>query len=191
MTPASIPMTPDALDALRRATGVEKVLPYDHGIVPQETGYWCGPAAAQIVLNSCGIFVDERRLAREIGTNQNGTDFVGLIERVLDRRVPQAQYTSVHVPNDPPTPAQRERLWRNLVRSIDAGFGVIMNWVAPPWNNPRGVKGSIPPATTAAPSTTTSPRWATTTPRARGRCGSRTPASAPSGTGAASTRSRP
>src|SRR6478735_1569218 len=42
----------------------------------------------------------------------------------------------------------------------------------------------------AAPSTTTSPRWDMTTPRARGRCGSPTPASGPSGTGAASIRSR-
>ena len=32
------------------------------------------------------------------------------------------------------------------VRSIDAGWGVIMNGVAPPWNYPRGVKGSISPA---------------------------------------------
>jgi lysozyme family protein len=146
MTTASIPMTLDALNALRRATGVEKVLPYDHRIVPQETGYWCGPASAQVVLNSRGIVVEERVLAREIGTDEGGTDFVGLIERVLDRRVPQARYTSVDMPNDPPSPAQRERLWRDLVRSIDAGWGVIMNWVAPPWNYPRGVKGSISPA---------------------------------------------
>ena len=58
----------DRADALRRATGVEKVLPYDHRIVPQETGYWCGPAATQVVLNSRGIFVEERVLAQEIGT---------------------------------------------------------------------------------------------------------------------------
>ena len=145
MTLASIPMTLDALDALPRATGVEKVLPYDHRIVPQEKGYWCGPASAQVVLN-CR---DRRRGARpraRIGTDQGGTDFVELSERVLDRRVPQARYTSVYMPNDPPSPAQRERLWRDLVRSIDAGWGVIMNWVAPPWNYPRGVKGSISPA---------------------------------------------
>jgi hypothetical protein len=29
----------------------EHVLPYDRSIVPQETGFWCGPAAAQVVLN--------------------------------------------------------------------------------------------------------------------------------------------
>ena len=191
MTTASIPMTLAALDALRRATGVEKVLPYDHRIVPQETGYWCGPSSAQVVLNSRGIVVEERVLAREIGTDEGGTDFVELSERVLDRRVPQARYTSVDMPNDPPSPAQRERLWRDLVRSIDAGWGVIMNWVAPPWNYARGVKGSISPAYHGGWVYHYVAAMATTTPRARGRCGSPTPASAASGTGAASTRSRP
>ncbi|ASR85629.1 lysin A [Mycobacterium phage Amgine] len=123
----------------------EKVLPYDRKIVPQETGYWCGPAATQIVLNTRGLIVDEPTLAREIGTTVRGTDYVGLIERVLDLRVPDARYTSVYIENDPPNAAQRETLWRNLKRSIDAGYGVVMNWVAPPSNYPRGVKGSVSP----------------------------------------------
>ncbi|AXQ53050.1 lysin A [Mycobacterium phage Rando14] len=123
----------------------EKVLPYDRSIVPQETGYWCGPAATQIVLNSRGLIVPEATLAREIGTTVRGTDYVGLIERILDMRVPDARYTSVYIENDPPRTEQREALWRNLKRSIDAGFGVVMNWVAPPSNYPRGVKGSVSP----------------------------------------------
>ncbi|ASR87198.1 lysin A [Mycobacterium phage LastHope] len=124
---------------------MEKVLPYDRSIVPQETGYWCGPAATQIVLNSRGLIVPEATLAREIGTTVRGTDYVGLIERILDLRVPDARYTSVYIENDPPTSAQRETLWHNLKRSIDAGYGVVMNWVAPPSNKPRGVKGSVSP----------------------------------------------
>ncbi|QFG08418.1 lysin A [Mycobacterium phage Efra2] len=124
---------------------MEKVLPYDRSIVPQETGYWCGPAATQVVLNSRGLIVPEATLAREIGTTVRGTDYVGLIERILDLRVPDARYTSVYIENDPPTADQRETLWRNLKRSIDAGYGVVMNWVAPPSNKPRGVKGSVSP----------------------------------------------
>lgn len=124
----------------------EKILPYDRAIVPQETGYWCGPASTQVVLNSRGIVNAERDLAREIGTTTNGTDYVGLIERVLDRVTPDAYYTSVYMTDDPPTPAQRNRLWANIVQSIDAGHGVVMNWVAPPSNYPRGVKGSPSPA---------------------------------------------
>lgn len=124
----------------------EKVLPYDRTIVVQETGHWCGPASTQIVLNSRGIHVAEADLAREIGTTTSGTDFVGLIERVLDLKVPDARYTSIDIPNDPPTPAERDRLWSNIVQSIDGGFGVVMNWVAPPSNYPRGVKDSISPS---------------------------------------------
>jgi Peptidase_C39 like family len=154
LTKASIPMTSDGLaqdaipitrDAVALATAGEMVLPYDHSIVPQETGYWCGPAATQVVLNSRGIYVAERDLARSIGTHTGGTDYVGLIEQDLDRRVPQAGYVSVYMPNDPPTSAQRERLWNDLVRGINAGWGMIMNWVAPPSNYPRGVKASISP----------------------------------------------
>lgn len=124
----------------------ERVLPYDRSIVPQETGWWCGPASTQVVLNSRGIRIAEAQLAQEIGTTWNGTDFVGLIERVLDVRVPGAQYASVSMPNDPPTRQQSDRLWSDLVASIDAGWGVIANIVAPPSNYPRGVKGSVSPA---------------------------------------------
>ncbi|AZV00500.1 lysin A [Mycobacterium phage ACFishhook] len=131
----------------------EKILPYDRSIVPQETGWWCGPAATQVVLNSRGIIVPEATLAAEIeaienpgrGDDRDGTDYVGLIERVLDRRVPEARYTSVYLTNDPPTQAQKDRLWEHIVRSINAGYGVVMNWVAPPSNKPRGVKGSVSP----------------------------------------------
>jgi hypothetical protein len=124
----------------------EHVLPYDRNVVPQETGYWCGPAATQVVLNSRSVFVSESDLARQIGTTTAGTDYVGLIERALDQRAPDGQYTSVYIESDPPTAAQKDRLWADLVRSINAGYGVVMNWVAPPSNYPRGVKGSSSPA---------------------------------------------
>ena len=90
LTKASIPMTSDGLaqdaipitrDAVALATAGEMVLPYDHSIVPQETGYWCGPAATQVVLNSRGIYVAERDLARSIGTHTGGTDYVGLMSK--------------------------------------------------------------------------------------------------------------
>ncbi|MFB7853824.1 C39 family peptidase [Rhodococcus qingshengii] len=124
----------------------QKLLPYDRGIVRQETGYWCGPASAQVVLNSRGINVAESTLAREMGTTTNGTDYIGLIERVLDQRVPNARYTSVQMPNDPPTLGQKDRLWRDILRSVNAGWGVIVNIVAPRSNYPRGVNGSISPS---------------------------------------------
>lgn len=131
----------------------EKVLPYDRAVVPQEYGWSCGPAATQVVLNSRGIIVSETSLLTQIeaienpgrGDDRDGTDYVGLIERVLDNIVPDARYTSVYLERDPATAAQKEALWANLKRSIDGGFGVVMNWVAPPSNKPRGVKGSVSP----------------------------------------------
>ena len=125
---------------------MEKILPYDRAIVAQEHYWDCGPASAQIILNGRSIIESEDALIRQIGTTTNGTDYVGLIERVLARRMPQAQYKSVYLERDPATPAQKEQLWRDVVRSIDAGFGVVMNFVAPPRNYPRGVKGSESPA---------------------------------------------
>lgn len=123
----------------------EKVLHYDASVVPQETGYWCGPATTQVVLNSLGLIVPESVLASEIGTTTNGTDYVGLIERVLDRRVPDAQYTSVYLEQDPPSQLQKDLLWERLTRSINAGYGVPTNWDSPVTNHPVAIKGSQSP----------------------------------------------
>jgi hypothetical protein len=123
----------------------ERVLDYDHGLVGQETGYNCGPASAQVTLSCRGIYVEEWVLAQECGTDQDGTDYVGLIENCLDPRLPEANYTSVDAPNDPPTDDQRARCWDGIRRSIDAGYAVVMNWVVPGSNRPQGVKGSSSP----------------------------------------------
>jgi hypothetical protein len=131
----------------------EKQLNYQRSIVPQQTGWWCGPAATQIVLNGRGIILDEAWIAGQIeqlenpgrGDDRDGTDYVGLIEQFLDRQVPEANYTSVFMPNDPPTRDQKEKLWRDLKRSIDAGWGVVANIVAPPNNLPASTKGSVRP----------------------------------------------
>lgn len=122
----------------------ERVLPYDRAIVPQETYYWCGPASTQVVLNSKGVHVTEAQLAREIGTHTGGTDYIGLISPVL-RRYSGVGYFDVQMPSDPPNESQVERLWRDIVGSINGGHGVIANIVAPVQNYPRGVKGSISP----------------------------------------------
>lgn len=124
----------------------EKVLTYDHSVVPQEEPWDCGPASTQVVLNGRGIVKSEADLISEIGTTVNGTNYVGLIENVLDQLVPAAEYTSVYLENDPPSADQVEALWKNIVASIDAGYGVVMNWEAPPSNYPVGVKGSVSPS---------------------------------------------
>jgi hypothetical protein len=123
----------------------EHVLEYDENIVPQETGYNCGPASAQVALSCRGIYEDESVLANECGTHTGGTDYVGLIENCLDPRLPDANYTSHDAPSDPPQQHQKDAFWDALRRSIDNGYAVVMNWVAPASNRPIGIKGSSTP----------------------------------------------
>ena len=125
---------------------VEKIRPYRRDAIPQATGWWCGPAATRIVLEARGIHIAEAELAREIGTHQGGTDHIGWItDRSLRHRVPEAGYEGVPMHQDPPTAAQEEALWDHIRRSINAGWGLVVNWVAPPGNHPRGIRGSASP----------------------------------------------
>ncbi|MGN0100774.1 MAG: C39 family peptidase [Dietzia sp.] len=126
----------------------EKVLDYPRDQVVQDTGWNCGPASVQTAIRAAGgPLILERDLARELGTHQGGTDWIGQFPAVLNRHIPGAQYRVVEMPNDPPTPAQRDRLWNDIVSSINAGHGVVVNIVAPPSNYPRAVAPStISPA---------------------------------------------
>lgn len=126
----------------------EKVLNYPRDQVVQDTGWNCGPASVQTAIRAAdGPFIPEGDLARELGTHQGGTDWIGQFPAVLNRRIPGAQYRVVDMPQDPPTAAQRDRLWNDIVASINAGHGVVINIVAPPSNYPRAVHPStISPA---------------------------------------------
>lgn len=122
---------------------MEKVLDYSRDLVAQETFYYCGPASSQTIIRSAtGNVVSENDLARQLGTTRNGTDWIGLFPAVLNRHLPGAEYRAVEMPNDPPTGEQRERLWRDITASINAGYGVVANIVAPPSNYPRAVAPS-------------------------------------------------
>ena len=128
----------------------EKVLDYPRDQVHQDTYYNCGPASVQTVLRAAtGEYVTEAVLGRELGTHTGGTDWIGQVTRVLNNRMPGGAFRTVEMPNDPPTPEQRERLWTDITGSINAGFGVVANIVAPPSNYPRAVAPStISPAYT-------------------------------------------
>lgn len=76
-------------------------------------------------------------MARVMGTTVNGTNHIGLVRDCLNRYLPGGKYATVQMPNDPPTAAQREKLWQHIKASVDAGFGVAANIVAPPSNYPR------------------------------------------------------
>lgn len=126
----------------------EKVLDYPRDQVHQDTFYNCGPASVQTVLRAAtGEYVTESVLGRELGTHTGGTDWIGQVARVLNARLPGGAFRTVEMPNDPPTQAQKDALWANITGSINAGFGVVANIVAPPSNYPRAVAPStISPA---------------------------------------------
>jgi putative chitinase len=122
----------------------EIVLDYPREIVKQTEFWSCGPGAAEIVLRGRGVNVSEQQLIRDIGTDQDGTDFVGLIEqRALNKHDPAGKWKSVYLPKDPPTQAQKEDFWRHVVQSIQGNRrGLVLNWVVPPWNRPKPVAPS-------------------------------------------------
>ena len=131
-----------ALGAALLPTGgkpvTEKRLEYPRDEVHQDTGWNCGPASAQTVIRAAKKeFIPESVLAAEMGTHRGGTDHIGQITRVLGKHLPAAEYRTVEMPNDPPSTAQREQMWEHIVSSIDAGYGVVINIVAPPNNYPR------------------------------------------------------
>ena len=112
-----------------------KVLNHDYQA--QTTGYWCGPAASRIALSTRITPPTQQALANELGTTTNGTDWIGQVTAALNNHL-GARYATVEMPNDPPTPAQRDRLWADVMLSIDAGHGMVANIVAPPSNHPPG-----------------------------------------------------
>jgi hypothetical protein len=120
----------------------EKVLDYHEAQCPQETYYWCGPASTEMVLSVQGIDATEQQLAAELGTHSGGTDSIAQFPPVLNSYIPVADYTFRNMGNDPPTALDKDDLWYAITSSIDAGYGVVANIIAPPGNYPVGVKGS-------------------------------------------------
>lgn len=122
---------------------VEKVLSYSRSAVgaydgvAQQRPWDCGPASAQIILQACGVLKDEQWLIDRIGTTTAGTNHAGLIAPVLNELLPGSGYKVVWLSTEPVSDAQVERLWKDIVRSIDAGRGVVLNFESPPWNRPR------------------------------------------------------
>ena len=104
----------------------------------QTTSYWCGPTATDIALSARTAPPGQAALASQLGTTTNGTDWIGKVTGVLDADLRAGWYTTREMPSDPPTQAQRDLLWRDLVRAVDDGFPLVANIVAPPGNHPPG-----------------------------------------------------
>ncbi|MDD2326621.1 MAG: C39 family peptidase [Alphaproteobacteria bacterium] len=120
----------------------EKTLEYSRNQITQDTFYNCGPAATQTVIQArTGEFIQEVDLGRELLTDQDGTDYIGQFPAVLNKHI-GGDYIHVDTPNYL-NDEQKEKFWNDIVGSIDAGYGVIVNIVAPPTNYPK----AVPPST--------------------------------------------
>jgi hypothetical protein len=104
----------------------------------QQTGYWCGPAATRIALSARISPPSQQQLANELPTTTNGTDWIGQVTRVLNNHLGTGWYETKEMPNDPPTQAQRDLLWRDVVLDIDNNYPIVANIVAPAGNHPPG-----------------------------------------------------
>jgi hypothetical protein len=110
----------------------------DHDYQVQETSYWCGPAATRVALSARITPPSQTALANQLPTTTNGTDYIGQVTTTLNSRLGGAYYKTTEMPNDPPTQAQRDRLWNDVVTSINADYPIVANIVAPPGNQPPG-----------------------------------------------------
>jgi hypothetical protein len=104
----------------------------------QQTGYWCGPAATRIALSARISPPSQQQLADELPTTTNGTDWIGQVTRVLNNHLGTGWYETKEMPDDPPTQAQRDLLWRDVVLDIDNDYPIVANIVAPANNHPPG-----------------------------------------------------
>ncbi|MEC3981778.1 C39 family peptidase [Amycolatopsis sp. H20-H5] len=105
----------------------------------QNTGYWCGPAATRIAISArTGNVPSQATLASQLGTTTNGTDYIGQVTGVLNGDLGSSWYETKNMPSDPPTQAQRDLLWRDIVLDVNNGYAVVANIVAPADNHPPG-----------------------------------------------------
>jgi hypothetical protein len=105
----------------------------------QQTGYWCGPAATRIAISAKKSSPpSQATLAQQLPTTPNGTDWIGQVTRVLNNNIGTGWYETKEMPNDPPTRAQRDLLWRDIVLDINNGYAIVANIVAPANNHPPG-----------------------------------------------------
>ena len=126
---ANLPKQP--IHKLHRKDVQKKAGTLNYDWYVQNTGYWCGPTTAQMILEARGIDVTQQTLANQLGTDEDGTDDIQQFPPVFDDYVPDADYFFTHQPD-------KETLWSQVTNSIDAGYGVAANIVAYTYNHPQG-----------------------------------------------------
>ncbi|MFO0655566.1 MAG: C39 family peptidase [Polyangia bacterium] len=122
-------------DSSAGLTATQKILSYNYQV--QQTGYWCGPASTRIALSvRMASPPTQAQLAGQLGTTTAGTNHIGLVTSVLNADLRTTYYENKWMPNDPPTTAQRDLLWRDITYDIARNYALVANIVAPASNHP-------------------------------------------------------
>ncbi|UPK74064.1 C39 family peptidase [Nocardioidaceae bacterium SCSIO 66511] len=133
--PAAQADSPAPVITAVEAAAAWHVIPFEHQW--QETGYWCGPAATRVALTAVGQYPSQADLAGELPTDEGGTDHISQVTNVLNNHG-AGNYVTTEMPNDPPTAEQEQKLWDDIVRTVDQDRAVVANIVAPAGNHPPG-----------------------------------------------------
>lgn len=117
-------------------------LPVNFGIIKQDTYYWCGPATTQMILSARGILLSESDLARSLGTTVDGTNSIRQLTAVLNDKLPDAKFIVREIA-DPASRQAKDLWWSDVKWSIDGGYGVGANIIAPQSNPPKPTRGEF------------------------------------------------
>ncbi|MGH3728080.1 MAG: C39 family peptidase [Micromonosporaceae bacterium] len=105
----------------------------------QVTGYFCGPAATRMALKAqTSSPPGQWDLASMMGTDQNGTDHVGLVADAMNSVLGSSYYEDKYLDYSP-TQAQRDLFTQDVIYDIDRGYAIVANiWVAAGGPRPPG-----------------------------------------------------
>ncbi|MFE7042654.1 C39 family peptidase [Streptomyces atratus] len=95
----------------------------------QKENYYCGPAATRLALTQRGKKVSQKTLAGDLKVEQNGkqTDNIGLVTKVLNKRLKGSPYKNKWIPGNDATTAQVKRLKKDIKDDINKGYVIVAN----------------------------------------------------------------
>ncbi|MFI6723264.1 C39 family peptidase [Streptomyces sp. R-74717] len=95
----------------------------------QKEDYYCGPAATRLALTQRGKKVSQKTLAGDLKVEQNGqqTDNIGLVTKVLNKRLKGSPYKNRWIPGNDATSAQVKRLKKDIKDNINNGYAIVAN----------------------------------------------------------------
>jgi hypothetical protein len=99
----------------------------DHDYQQQENGYYCGPSATRVALSAQGKNLSQDKIAKELGTTENGTNSAEDVTRVLNKELGDGKYHTVEISSSTPTPKQTDQLKKDVVAGLSQGKPVVAN----------------------------------------------------------------